>query len=204
MTRWTVHFIWAGLLVSIVALSRAETSTNSAPLGSAKAKPEFPAQMKVGVVDIKFIFMHYKLFNEKMAAIKTKVETAEAKISNQQEEIKKLTDQSKNESTPADERAELDKKVVERQSLLQAECAIQKQEFQRLETAVYADCMAAVDRHIAEYARKHGVHIVMRVTVDPPNQNDLNEIRGALSKNVLYFDSNLDVTPWIVKALNEE
>src|SRR5262245_42587499 len=103
MTRWTVHFIWAGLLVSIVALSRAETSTNSTSADDEKAKPEFPAQMKIGVVDVKQVFTKYKPFNEKMAAIKAKVEKAEAKVKDQADEIKKLAEEARDRSASVDE-----------------------------------------------------------------------------------------------------
>jgi Skp family chaperone for outer membrane proteins len=206
MTRWTVHFIWAGLLVSIVALSRAETSTESTTTDDAKAKAEFPAQTKIGVVDVKFIFTNYKQFDERMKAISAKVEAAEAKIRSQQVEIKKLAEQAKQANTNHHHRpiSGLEKKVVERQNLLTAEMEIQKQEILQQENTVYADTMNALDRHIAEYAKKHGLHIVLRINAETPNPKVRNEIAMGLSKNVFYFDPKIDITPEILKAINED
>jgi Skp family chaperone for outer membrane proteins len=201
MTRWTMHFIWASLLVVIVVLSRAETGVTAEDAD--KFKSDLPDKTKIAVVDITHIFKTSKTFKEQMDKVKQKVAEAEAKIKGQQDDLKKLTDQQKDEATPAEERVVIEKKLTERQSMLQAEITIQKQHFLREEAAIYFQMMAVIDREIETYSKHHGLHLVLRRNVAQADPNDRNQLMQSINRNICYFDPKLDITPEIVKALED-
>jgi Skp family chaperone for outer membrane proteins len=200
MTRWTVHLPWASLLVVLVVLSRAETGATADDAD--KLKPEFPDTTKVAVVDVVQIFKTSKNLKDQMDKMKLKVEEAEAKVNNQQEELKKLTERQKDESTPAEKRADIEKKLTERQSLLQAEVAIHKQQFFREEGAIYFQMTTVIDRAIEAYSKQRGLHLVLRMNGEKSDPNDRNKIMQGITKSICYFDPKLDITQEIIKALN--
>jgi Skp family chaperone for outer membrane proteins len=204
MTRWTVHFIWAGLLVSIVALSRAETSAESTTTDDAKPKAEFPAQMKIGVVDMKKIASGYKVYIAKMEALQVKGKEAQAKFYGQQAEINKLTEKQKDATTPAEERLELQRKITEQQSMMTAEASIQQQKLIMEQNEVQADMVESIERKIAEYSKRHGLHLVLRAGPDKPNRADRAEVNFSFYKSTFYYDPAIDITEEITKTLNEQ
>jgi Skp family chaperone for outer membrane proteins len=155
----------------------------------------------MGVIDIKFLFTKYEKFDQQMQAIRARVEAAEAEIRREQEALKAKAEQAKGFDPSKAEFRQIEQEVVRRQGDLQLKIATQKRQILEEENRVYYNTVKEVDDAVKIVANRFNLNIVFRIMVEEPNPNNRNEIAMGLSKNIVFYHPQMDVTPYVLQEL---
>jgi hypothetical protein len=70
------------------------------------------------------------------------------------------------------------------------------------EAQVYSQVYTQIEKAVAQFARENGIAVVHRFDGDPVDNSDRNKILGNITKPIVYFDPQVDITPDILRMLN--
>ena len=176
-------------------------STPAAAPATPAARPASPAA-HAAVVDVGYIFKNHARFKAEMDKMKDQVMAAENALKAEQERIKGLMDQLKgyNQGTP--EYRKFEGEVAKAQGDFSVNAQLQKKDFMDREAKVYLQVYAEIERAVSQFARENGIAVVHRFDGDPVDSSDRNRILGSITKPIVYFDPQIDITPNILKMLN--
>ncbi len=156
----------------------------------------------VAVVDVGYIFKNHARFKAEMDKMKDQVMAAENALKGEQERIKGLMDQLKGYNPGTPEYRKFEGEVAKAQGDFSVNAQLQKKDFMDREAKVYLQVYNEIERAVSQFARDHGIAIVHRFDGDPVDPSDRNRILGSITKPIVYFDPQFDITPDILKILN--
>ena len=196
-------------LVSSVASAQAPVRPIATPQPAA-AQPRQPvaapaARPSVGhvaVVDVGYIFKNHARFKAEMDRMKDQVMAAENQLKVEQERIKGLMEQLKGYNPGTPEFRKFEAEVAKAQGDFSVNAQLQKKDFMDREAKVYLQVYSEIERAVSQFAREHGIAIVHRFDGDPVDSSDRNRILGSITKPMVYYDPQIDITPDILKMLN--
>jgi hypothetical protein len=70
------------------------------------------------------------------------------------------------------------------------------------EASVYMQVYGEIERAVSQFAREHGIAVVHRFDGEPVDTGDRNRILGTITKPIVYYDPQIDITPDILRMLN--
>jgi Skp family chaperone for outer membrane proteins len=174
------------------------------PQSGAPAQSVSPTR-NIGVIDIGHILQNHPTLKSKMDAVKARVEAADKEMQSKREAIIKQMEQLKerfNEGTPEYDRAE--KQIAEQDTEFRLELVKKRKEFESAQAEVMFEVHSQITQLLKYLNEAMGIQVVLQVSrqaVDPKKPETL-EI--AMSQNVLYFDKNIDLTNWVLEALQKQ
>jgi Skp family chaperone for outer membrane proteins len=160
---------------------------------------EAPDKLRVAFVDVAQIFKRSTFFKAQMDEMKKKVDAAEEEIKAKQKQIADIQGEHRPDS--AVELSSSDK-VAQLNSLLSQAVSAQRTEFMQKENAIYYDLSQKIDKEIERCANRHGIQVVIRVSTDPVDPKDRNDVLRGINKSICYFDPRLNITDEVFAALN--
>ncbi len=188
-------------LVQVSASAQAPVRPTAAPAAAPAARPASPA-LQCAVVDVGYIFKNHARFKAEMDKMKDQVMAAENALKAEQERIKGLMDQLKGYNPGTPEYRKFEGEVAKAQGDFSVNAQLQKKDFMDREAKVYWQVYAEIERAVSQFARENGIAVVHRFDGDPVDAADRNRILGSITKPIVYFDPQIDITPNILKMLN--
>jgi len=189
------------LAVFLAALAAVHAA---APRASAQQRTAAgsPSAPQVALLDLAYIFGNHVKFKQLTDALRRDVEAAEAELKNNKAALQKMVDQldSYNRGTP--EYRQLEEDITKRQAEIQVQVNVQKRDFFEQEAKMYYTVYQEIMEQVRYYSDKHGILLVMRFNGDPLDENDPQGIQKELNKAVLYHNKMIDITPYILDAVN--
>jgi Skp family chaperone for outer membrane proteins len=173
----------------------------AAPAAAALARSASPAS-HVAVVDVGYIFKNHARFKAEMDRMKDQVMAAENSLKAEQERIKGLMDQLKGYNPGTPEYRKFEGEVAKAQGDFSVNAQLQKKDFMDREAKVYLQVYNEIERAVSQFARDHGIAVVHRFDGDPVDASDRNRILGSITKPIVYYDPQIDITPDVLKMLN--
>jgi Skp family chaperone for outer membrane proteins len=134
--------------------------------------------------------------------MKDQVLAAENSLKSEQERIKGLMDQLKGYNPGTPEYRKFEGDVAKAQGDFSVNAQLQKKDFMDREAKVYLQVYNEIERAVSQFARDHGIAVVHRFDGDPVDSSDRNRILGSITKPIVYYDPQYDITPDILKMLN--
>jgi Skp family chaperone for outer membrane proteins len=176
--------------------SHADDSTANA------AAAETPnAGIQVALIDVGQIFRNHKGFKKKMEEMKKELVEVDGRLKLENAQIQVFQERLKTLDAQSQEHLELEDKITTQKSSQQVRIAREKRRFMRQESAIYAEIYKEVQKAVEEYAREHGIRLVIRYNSQPINESDSNSVMKGVNRNVVFQDG-LDITAEIVQRLN--
>ena len=172
-----------------------------APAAAQPARSATPSA-HVAVVDVGYIFKNHARFKAEMDKMKDQVMVAEQSLKAEQERIKGLIDQLKVYTPGTPEFRKFEGEVAKAQGDFSVNAQLQKKDFMDREAKVYLQVYNEIERAVSQFARDHGIAVVHRFDGDPVDPSDRNRILGSITKPIVYYDPQFDITPEILKMLN--
>jgi Skp family chaperone for outer membrane proteins len=173
----------------------------AAPAAAALARSASPAA-HVAVVDVGYIFKNHARFKAEMDRMKDQVMAAENSLKAEQERIKGLMDQLKGYNPGTPEYRKFEGEVAKAQGDFSVNAQLQKKDFMDREAKVYLQVYNEIERAVSQFARDHGIAVVHRFDGDAVDASDRNRILGSITKPIVYYDPQIDITPDVLKMLN--
>lgn len=172
---------------------------------AATANQSVSPTRNVGVIDIGHILQNHPTLKGKMDSLKSRMEAADKEMQAKRESIIKQMEQLKeryNEGTPEYDRAE--KQIAEQDTEFRLELVKKRKEFESAQAEVMFEVHSQITQLLKYLNEAMGIQVVLQVSrqkIDPKKPDTL-EI--AMSQNVLYFDKNVDLTGWVLEALQKQ
>jgi hypothetical protein len=96
----------------------------------------------------------------------------------------------------------LEAEIAKGQGDFNVNAQLQKKDFMDREAKVYLQVYNEIERAVSQFAREHGIAVVHRFDGDPVDSADRNRILGSITKPIVYYDPQIDITPDVLKMLN--
>jgi Skp family chaperone for outer membrane proteins len=177
--------------------ARAQIPAAAAPA----ARPVTPAS-HVAVIDVGYIFKNHTRFKAAMDKMKDEVMAAENALKAERDRINGLMEQLKGFNVGTPEYRKLEGEVAKAQGDFQVNAQLQKKDFMDREAKVYLQVYTEIEKAVGQFAREHGIAVVHRFDGDPVDSADRNRILGSITKPIVYFDPQVDITPDVLRMLN--
>jgi Skp family chaperone for outer membrane proteins len=194
----------AALLVSGAAIYTAAVA--QAQQAQTQAQPQTAsAGRSVGVIDIGHILQNHPTLKGKMEGIKSRMEAADKEMQTKREAIIKQMEQLKEqytEGTPDYDRAE--KQIAEQDTEFRLELVKKRKEFENSQAEILFEVHGQITQLLKYLNQQMGVQVVLQVSRQPIDPKKPETLEIAMSQNVIYYDTNLDLTTWVLDALQKQ
>ncbi|MGI9176719.1 MAG: OmpH family outer membrane protein [Pirellulales bacterium] len=201
MNRQLAIFALAVAGVFGQTVAQAQVSTQPAPVAAPVARAATPAS-HVAVIDVGYIFKNHTRFKGAMDKMKDEVLAAENVLKAERDRINGLMEQLKGFNVGTPEYKKLEAEVAKAQGDFSVNAQLQKKDFMDREAKVYFQVYSEVERAVSQFARDNGIAVVHRFDGDPVDSSDRNRILGSITKPIVYYDPQIDITPDILRMLN--
>ncbi|MFM7206510.1 MAG: OmpH family outer membrane protein [Planctomycetaceae bacterium] len=187
-----------------VATTVGQSATAQVPAQPAPAAPAARATpaAHVAVIDVGYIFKNHARFKQAMDKMKDEVMQAENALKGERDRINGLMEQLKGFNVGTQEYKKLEAEVAKAQGDFSVNASLQKKEFMDREAKVYLQVYNEIERAVSQFARDNGIAVVQRFDGDPVDSADRNRILGSITKAIVYYDPNIDITPDVLRMLN--
>jgi Skp family chaperone for outer membrane proteins len=172
--------------------------TQPAASGSASASPA----THVAVIDIGYIFKNHTRFKAAMEKMKDEVMAAENALKAERDRINGLMEQLKGFNVGTPEHRKLEADVAKAQGDFNVNAQLQKKDFMDREAKVYLQVYLEIERAVSQFARDNKIAVVHRFDGEPIDEADRNRILGSITKPIVYYDPQVDITPDVLRMLN--
>ncbi len=205
MNRQLATFVCAAIVVLAQVPARAQAPV-AIPQGQPQAQPQAarpatPAS-HVAVIDVGYIFKNHARFKGAMDKMKDEVMAAENALKSERDRINGLMEQLKGFNVGTPEYKKLEAEIAKAQGDFNVTAQLQKKDFMDREAKVYLQVYTDIERAVAQFAREHGIAVVLRFDGDPVDGADRNQILRGITKPIVYYEAGNDITPDILRMLN--
>jgi Skp family chaperone for outer membrane proteins len=186
----------------------AVTAQAPAPAQPAAARPAAPAAQSAApashaaVIDVGYIFKNHTRFKAAMEKMKDEVLAAENLLKAERDRINGLMEQLKGFNVGTPEYRKLEAEIAKAQGDFGVNAQLQKKDFMDREAKVYQQVYTEVERAVSQFARENGIAVVHRFDGEVVDNSDRNRILGNITKPIVYYDPQVDITPDILRMLN--
>jgi Skp family chaperone for outer membrane proteins len=167
-------------------------------VGSTSAGPA----THVAVIDVGYIFKNHARFKAAMDKMKDEVLQAENGLKAERDRINGLMEQLKGFNVGSPEYRKLEGEVAKAQGDFNVNAQLQKKDFMDREAKVYLQVYNEIERAVNQFARDNRIAVVHRFDGEPIDESDRNRILGSITKPIVYYDPQIDITPDILRMLN--
>ena len=192
------------LLVAVLAVCVAATVAWMCGVGS-RASAQSPgrqvAPSPIALIDINAIFKQHANFKAWMAQLKTEVDQAEAEFKTEAASIRKFSEDMQNYHPGTPEYKAAEERSVSRQTTLQAQMQLKKQEFLRKESAIYNGVYQEIKQEVDGFCTTNGIAIVLKFNRDPVNTEKPDDVLRAINSPVVWSAGQVDITQYIIDSL---
>lgn len=171
------------------------------PAAQPGAQSAAPAS-HAAVIDVGYIFKNHNRFKAAMEKMKDEVLAAENLLKAERDRINGLMEQLKGFNVGTPEYRKLEAEIAKAQGDFSVNAQLQKKDFMDREAKVYQQVYTEVERAVGQFARENGIAVVHRFDGEAVDNSDRNRILGNITKPIVYYDPQVDITPDILRMLN--
>jgi Skp family chaperone for outer membrane proteins len=161
-----------------------------------------PPPNHVAVIDVGYIFKNHSAFKISMDKMKDEVLAAENSLKAERDRINVLMEQIKGFNVGTPEYRKLEGEVAKAQGDFNVTAQLQKKDFMDREAQVYLQVYSQIEKAVAQFCRENGIAVVHRFDGDTGDNGDRNRILGNITKPIVFYDTQIDITPDILRMLN--
>lgn len=161
-----------------------------------------PPPNHVAVIDVGYIFKNHSAFKAAMDKMKDEVLAAENSLKAERDRINGLMEQIKGFNAGTPEYRKLEGEVAKAQGEFNVTAQLQKKDFMDREAQVYLQVYGQIEKAVAQFSRENGIAVVHRFDGDTGDNSDRNRILGNITKPMVYYDPQIDITPDVLRMLN--
>jgi Skp family chaperone for outer membrane proteins len=156
----------------------------------------------VAVIDVGYIFKNHARFKAAMDKMKDEVMAAENSLKAERDRVNQMMEQLKGFNVGTPEYRKLEGEVAKAQGDFNVNAQLQKKDFMDREAQVYLQVYSEIERAVGQFARENKIAVVHRFDGEPIDSSDRNRILGGITKPIVYYDPQIDITPDILRMLN--
>jgi Skp family chaperone for outer membrane proteins len=182
--------------------AHAQVPAQAAPATAAAASRSAAPATHVAVIDVGYIFKNHARFKQAMDKMKDEVLQAENALKADRDRINGQMETLKSFIVGTPEYKKLEAEVAKAQGDFSVNAQLQKKDFMDREAKVYLQVYNEIERAVSQFARDNGIAVVHRFDGDPVDATDRNRILGSITKPIVYYDPQIDITADVLRMLN--
>jgi Skp family chaperone for outer membrane proteins len=188
-------------ILSVLALAQAASAQVPGQAAAPRPAASGPAT-HTAVIDVGYIFKNHARFKTAMDKMRDEVLVAENGLKAERDRINGLMEQLKGFNVGTPEYRKLEAEVAKAQGDFNVNAQLQKKDFMEREATVYMQVYSEIERAVSQFAREHSIAVVHRFDGEPVDTGDRNRILGTITKPIVYYDPQIDITPDVLRMLN--
>jgi Skp family chaperone for outer membrane proteins len=157
----------------------------------------------VAVVDISYIFKNHGRFKATMEGMKKEMETIEAELKADRENITKAEQHRNTFGVGAAEYKKADEEVARMMAEFNLKMGRLRKDFLEREAKVYYQTYVEVVEAVSYYAKRQNIGLVLRFNGEPVDSNRREDVLREINKPVVVQDQ-IDITPDVLVLLNRD
>jgi Skp family chaperone for outer membrane proteins len=161
-----------------------------------------PAGAAIALVDIGYIFNHCARFKALMEELKRDIERFTADARAERNAIAQLGERLQQYRSGTPDYQALDAEIAKRQAEFTAKYQLRSREFARREARIGHDVYGEIRDVTDDYMRRHNIDVVLRFNGNPVEPEQLDSVREFITRPVVSYRRDLDITPAILEYLN--
>ena len=193
--------IFALAVTGALGATAVHAQAQPAPAAAPAARAATPASHSA-VIDVGYIFKNHARFKQAMDKMKDEVMQAENALKAERDRINNQMETLKGFNVGTPEYKKLEAEVAKAQGDFSVTAKLQQKEFMDREAKVYLQVYNEIERAVSQFARDNGIAVVHRFDGDPVDSADRNRILGSITKPIVYYDPQIDITPDVLRMLN--
>ena len=201
MNRQLATLAFAVAMAFCQAAVHAQVSGQVVPAAAPAVRPATPAN-HVAVIDVGYVFKNHTRFKTAMDKMKDEVLAAENSLKGERDRINGLMEQLKGFNVGTPEYKKLEAEVAKAQGDFSVNAQLQKKDFMDREAKVYLQVYTEIERAVSQFARDNSIAVVHRFDGETVDSGDRNRILGSITKPIVYYDPQIDITPDVLRMLN--
>jgi Skp family chaperone for outer membrane proteins len=156
---------------------------------------------RIALLDLAKIYKELPALKEQMEAIKSAVSDEEKSVKDQAALIAASEEKLKNTTEGTTEYDDLQKSIAKSKTELAENVNGRRAYFYQREAEIYAAVYRDVEQETAAYAREKQIALVLRFSGDEMKTDDPRSVMTFINRPVIWHDTQLDITPEILKRL---
>ncbi len=156
----------------------------------------------VAVIDVAYVFKHHVRLQTLTNDLQRDIQAAETEVQNAKQAFESLQARMADLKKGSPEYKSLEEEMAKRQADLSIQINIQKRNFVEQQARMYSSVYKELSDVVKQHCEANGIALVMRFSGDPPDYNDPEEIFRDLNKTVIYYNTAIDITPHVLRAMN--
>lgn len=161
-----------------------------------------PAAPKIVVIDVNEIFKSYSRFKQRMEQLNTEVQNADAKLKQEFEQIRKLSEGLADIRKESPDYRRVEEDITKKQSEFTASRQIQQKDFVEKRARLYYDTYVEIQQELKYFTGQFGIDLVVQHNSEEVDTSDWQAVVRKMGGPVV-FHNNLDITKQILDRLNQ-
>lgn len=169
------------------------------------ARPSSEVDHKVGLIDMAHVFKEYKKFEVLREDLKAEIQQSDDQAKTKAQGIKNLQEQMRLLKEGSPKYLEAEKELAGAASKFEAFRKVAQRNFLRRESKIYKTIYLEVTDAVQKYAGYYKYTLVLRFNREGlDNAANPQDVIKSMNRQVVYFQSDNDITESILEFLNRE
>lgn len=161
---------------------------------------------KVGLIDMAQVFKDYEKFKALREELQAEIDQSETQAKRMVEELKALQAQiaSGQLKDGSPEYQKLEQQLFQKKGELESFRQVQQRDFLRKESEIYKKIYLETQDMVKQFAEYYNFTLIVRFNRSNVDEADNpQEVIQSMNRQVVYYREHDDITPRIVRALND-
>lgn len=171
----------------------------------ASAQDQAAAPHQIGLIDLAHIFKNYDKFKDQTTGLEKAAKDAEAEAQAMLQQMKDVQAQMQGLAPGSPDYNDKESQLIELQTKLQAFRQVEQRGIVRKQAEVYKKIYLEVQEAVGQYAKYYKYTLIIRFNRNQVAEaGDPNAIIQSMNRQVVYFQSQDDLTDPILNFLNDK
>ncbi len=94
---------------------------------------------------------------------------------------------------------QLEEKLVSVKANIQGQIALKRKDFEQKEAKLYLNAYREISDEVTYFCKQSGISLVLNFNGDQPHEESPQDVGRHITKQVVFYTPNLDITPIIVQ-----
>jgi len=188
----------AGVLSLCFMVLQAE-SQNTGPARAPGAPAPNGFAGKTVLIDVNYIFKNHERFKAALNQLKNEADAMDVSMKKEEAQLRNLTMGLQKLNPGSAEYKQMEEKIAREKTDWTIKVQQQGREYLMREAKMYNDTYKEIEDEVNYFCQANGVLLVLRFIGDPVEEGNPNSVLSNINKPVVWYDKNLDITPYILK-----
>lgn len=162
-----------------------------------------PVSLRIGAIDMEKVFKEYRKVEFVSGQLRSDAQARQAELAKLLTQMQQLGEEMKGLAPGSNDFSTKEVQITRLRAQLEAEREQAQTDFARKEADALAQIYREVQDASAAVAKANNMQYIVKISNEPVTGTDPNSVMAAMARSVIYSDPGLDITPIVIKFLNQ-